>query len=128
MRKSREQPLPTPAELELLRALWERGPSSVREVHATLGRDIGYTSVLKLLQNMHAKQLVTRRDDARAHIYAAAEPRENVERRAVADLAARLFGGSPEQLAMRALSLRKSSSAEVERLRRLLESEAEGER
>ena len=127
MGRSREQPLPTPAELELLHVLWERGPSSVREVHETLGRDIAYTSVLKLLQNMHAKQLVTRRDDARAHTYSAAEPKESVERRAVSDLVSRLFGGSPELLAMRALSLRKSSSAEVEKLRRLLEREAEGE-
>jgi predicted transcriptional regulator len=126
MNKPNELPLPTPAELTLLQILWKCGPSSVREVHAALGRDVAYTSVLKQLQNMHGKQLVTRQDDARAHVYEAAEPRDRVERRAVSDLAARMFGGSPEQLAMRALSLRKSSSAELEQLRRLLDPEGEG--
>ena len=117
----RDPPLPTPAELTLLQILWERGPSSVREVHDALGRDVAYTSVLKQLQTMYSKQLVRRHDEARAHVYEAAEPREKVERRAVSDLVARMFGGSPEQLAMRALSLRKSSAGELEQLRRLLD-------
>jgi predicted transcriptional regulator len=120
MNKPNELPLPTPAELTLLQILWECGPSSVREVHTALGRDVAYTSVLKQLQNMHGKKLVTRQDDARAHVYEAAEPRDRVERRAVSDLAARLFGGSPGAVTA------ESSSAELEQLRRLLDAEGEG--
>ena len=67
---------PTPAEVEILGILWERGPSTVREVHERLGADrsVGYTGVLKLLQNMHAKELVQRRQDGQAHVYEAREP------------------------------------------------------
>ena len=120
-----EQTLPTAAELTLLEILWTRGPLSVREVHTALGRDVAYTSVLKQLQNMHAKRLVKRRDDARAHIYEAAQQRATVERRAVTELAGRMFGGSAEALAMRALSLRPASSAEMRRIRKMLGADGE---
>src|SRR5688572_23282512 len=67
-------PLPTDSELEILRVLWARGPSTVREVHTALGpdRDTGYTGVLKLLQIMLDKRLVDRDDRARSHVYRAA--------------------------------------------------------
>ncbi len=66
---------PTPAEVEILTVLWERGPSKLREVHERLEQEkpIGYTGVLKLLQNMLAKGLVSHREEQRAHIYDARE-------------------------------------------------------
>src|SRR5919108_3647971 len=101
----RSLPLPTAAELEILRVLWARGPCTVREVLAALGpdRDTGYTGVLKLLQIMLDKRLVDRDDRARSHVYRAAVDRDVTEQRLVADFAERAFGGSAAGLALRAL-------------------------
>jgi predicted transcriptional regulator len=115
-------PLPTGAELAILGVLWIRGPSTVREVRADLGRsrDMGYTTVLKLLQIMHAKGLVSREKASRTHVYAAAEASERTQRRLVEDLALRAFGGSAARLALRALSSRPARGAELAAVRELL--------
>ena len=63
---------PTDAELAILRILWTRGPSTVRDVATEMGREGAYTTVLKLLQIMTDKQLVRRNESARTHIYEAA--------------------------------------------------------
>ena len=81
-----DTPQPTPAELDLLRVLWQRGPSTVRDMHAAVERDVGYTTVLKLLQIMTEKGLVTRDASARSHIYTAAVSEDDTQRRLVADL------------------------------------------
>jgi BlaI family transcriptional regulator, penicillinase repressor len=122
------RPNPTPAELEILRVLWDRGPSTVRDVHETLERDrpTGYTTVLKLLQIMTDKALVTRDESARAHVYAARVPASDTQRQMVRDLLDRAFGGSALKLVMHALSARKASPAEIARIRHLLD-ELEGE-
>jgi predicted transcriptional regulator len=129
MKTARSQPpRPTDAELAILRVLWQRGPSTVREVLEALSpRDVGYTTVLKLLQIMAGKRLVTRDDRERAHVYEAAVAQAETEGRLVADLLERAFGGSAERLMMRALSRRKTSPAEIARLRELLD-EMEGGR
>ena len=119
----RTLPKPTPGELEILRVLWSRGPSTVREVQEALGaEETGYTTALKLLQIMHAKGLVTRDETNRTHVYAAAVPPESTQRRLVADLVDRAFGGSAHQLVMQALSPQLSSPEELARIRALLES------
>lgn len=123
----RATPLPTETELELLSVLWARGPATVRGVQQALGRDAGYTTVLKLLQIMHAKGLVTRDESARTHVYAAAVEREETEGGLVDELARRAFGGSAGRLVMRALSDRTASAEELAEIRRLLDA-AEGER
>jgi predicted transcriptional regulator len=81
-------PHPTKAELDILHVLWSGGPLSVREVQQTLNesRDTGYTTVLKTLQIMAEKGLVTRDESERSHVYAAAVPETVVKRRLVADL------------------------------------------
>lgn len=118
---------PTPAELEILRVLWARGPSTVREVQEGLGsaRAAGYTTVLKLMQIMTDKGLVRRDERARAHVYEARAPETQTQRQLVRDLVDRAFGGSAAQLVMQALSGRRASPAEIERIRRLLD-EIEG--
>jgi BlaI family penicillinase repressor len=120
-------PRPTPGELEILRVLWDRGPSTVREVQETLGaeRGAGYTTVLKLLQIMAEKDLVRRDESARAHVYAARVPETQTQRQLVRDLVDRAFGGSAAQLVVQALSGRRASAEEIERIRRLLD-EIEG--
>jgi predicted transcriptional regulator len=116
-------PKPTNAELAILRVLWDHGPSTVREVHERLERDepVGYTTVLKLLQIMDDKALVTRDASERSHVYAAAVTEEETQRRLVADLADRAFGGSSLALVMQALSVTRASPRDLRRIRELLD-------
>jgi BlaI family penicillinase repressor len=116
-------PKPTVMELAILRVLWERGPATVREVHEVLdsGRATGYTTVLKLLQIMTAKGMVIRNEDERAHVYEARLPAESTKRQLVSDLVQRAFSGSASQLMMHALSGKKTSAAEIEEIRRMLD-------
>lgn len=120
-------PRPTDAELDILQVLWERGPSTVRDVHDALGeiRGVGYTTVLKLMQIMAEKGLVVRDESARSHVYKAKEKREATQRRLVRDLLSRAFGGSTESLVLQALSAKKATPAEIAEIRRLLD-EMEG--
>ncbi|MDY7226392.1 BlaI/MecI/CopY family transcriptional regulator [Hyalangium rubrum] len=121
-------PRPTDAELAILRVLWARGPSTVRDVHASLQDGSGYTTVLKMMQIMTEKGLVVRDESQRAHIYSARATQQKTQRQLVTDLVDRAFGGSPAQLAMQALSSKKTSPEELAELRRLLDSlEQEGE-
>lgn len=115
-------PRPTDAELGILRVLWDRGASTVREVHETLQDGSGYTTVLKTMQIMTEKGLVMRDESQRAHVYTARVPRENTQRQLVTDLVDRVFGGSPARLALQALSTKKTSPEELAELRQLLES------
>jgi predicted transcriptional regulator len=115
-------PRPTNAELAVLRALWQLGPSTVRQVHDLLGRtrDTGYTTVLKLLQIMARKGLVRRDETQRTHVYQARYTEEQTLRQLVGDLLDRAFSGSGARLAMHALSARKADPAELAEVRRLL--------
>jgi BlaI family transcriptional regulator, penicillinase repressor len=113
---------PTASELEILHVLWERGPSTVREVHKVLNeqRPIGYTSVLKLMQIMTAKGTVRRNEEQRAHVYEAVQPEENTKRQLALDVLQRVFDGSASELMMHALAGRRASQVELEEMRRLL--------
>jgi predicted transcriptional regulator len=122
-------PRPTDAELAILRVLWERGASTVRDVHDELSRTqaTGYTTILKLLQIMTEKGLVVRDESQRAHIYEARNSEQRTQRQLLGDLLDRAFGGSPAKLVMQALSGRKTSSAELSAIRELLD-RLEGEK
>jgi predicted transcriptional regulator len=122
-------PRPTDAELAILRVLWERGASTVRDVHDELSRTqaTGYTTILKLLQIMTEKGLVVRDESQRAHIYQARNSEQRTQRQLLGDLLDRAFGGSPAKLVMQALSGRKTSSAELGAIRELLD-RLEGEK
>lgn len=114
---------PTPTELDILRILWARGPSTVRDVHEILSksRPVGYTGVLKTLQIMTAKGSVRRDEAARAHVYEACQPEARTKRQLVGDLLDRAFGGSASQLVMHALSGKRASKAELDEIRRILD-------
>lgn len=113
---------PTDAELSLLRALWKRGPSTVREVLEALGDpSIGYTTVLKLLQIMASKGLVSRDESQRAHLYKAEISEDQTQRRLLGELVDKLFGGSPALLVQKALSSERASTEEIEEIKRLVE-------
>jgi predicted transcriptional regulator len=121
-------PRPTDAELSILSVLWRRGPSTVRDVHEELVREnaTGYTTILKLLQIMTEKGLVVRDESQRAHVYEAAYSEQRTQRQLLTDLAERAFEGSAAKLVMQALSGRKTSAAELDQIRQLLD-EMEGE-
>jgi BlaI family transcriptional regulator, penicillinase repressor len=114
---------PTASELEILRVLWARGPSTVREIHEALSekKDLGYTTVLKLLQIMTAKGTVRRDEGRRAHVYEACQPATETKRQLVGDVLQRVFEGSASELMIHALEGRRTSRKELEELRRLLD-------
>ena len=120
-------PRPTDAELAILRILWDRGPSTVRQVHDILGRDrqAAYTTALKLLQIMTEKGLVRRDDTDRTHIYTHRLSEEQTQRQLVRDLLDRAFGGSSSKLVMQALNARRATPAELGEIRKLIEARRE---
>jgi predicted transcriptional regulator len=114
---------PTKAELELLRVLWDRGPSTVREIHEALSgeKETGYTTTLKILQRMTDKGLVRRDASQRSHVYEAALQAEQTQRQLVRDLLHHAFGGSPGKLVVQALSEENASAEELAEIRRMLD-------
>jgi predicted transcriptional regulator len=120
---TRKPQKPTASELEILHVLWSRGPSTVRDVleHLNQKKDMGYTGVLKLLQIMTGKGLVRRDESQRAHVYEAFRPAEQTKRQLAMDMLQRVFEGSASQLMMHALAGRRTSSEEIEELRRILD-------
>lgn len=119
--ESRKAIRPTEAELAILRVLWSRGPSTVREVQGELGVATGYTTALKLLQIMAEKGLVERDENQRAHVYRARLEREHTERQLVGDLLQRAFGGSAARMMMQLLHSSTATPAELAELRQLLD-------
>ena len=119
---------PTAAELEILKALWRNGPSTVNEVQAVLARGdrVAYTTVLKQLQIMFEKGLVKRDDSSRPHVFRAAVAEAQVKRRVITDLLDQVFEGSAMSLVMQALSVTRATPEELQRLRELLD-EMEGD-
>lgn len=123
-------PRPTDAELEILAVLWQRGASTVREVHKVISarKPTGYTTILKLLQIMIEKKLVRRDEKERAHVYEARLKQEQTQRQLVRDLLERAFSGSAMNLVMHALNSKKASAKELSEIRQLLDKLERGER
>lgn len=119
---------PTDAELAILNVLWRNGASTVREVHEELNRTrpagyartAGYTSVLKLMQIMAERKLVTRDETSRTHVYKAARPASQIQGKLVDDLLERAFGGSTRALILQALSNQKASPEELAEIQQLV--------
>ncbi len=116
---------PTEAELDILRVLWARGAATVRDVHEVLSGEraqaLGYTSVLKTMQIMTEKGLVTREEAGKAHIYHPAMRESDMRGHLLKDLSEKLFAGSTAALAMHALSLDAASDEDLQQIRALIE-------
>ncbi|BDU71323.1 BlaI/MecI/CopY family transcriptional regulator [Mesoterricola silvestris] len=114
---------PSDGELAILSVLWRRGPSTVRDVHTELARerDLGYTTVLKLMQIMAEKGMVTRDASAMTHVYTAARDQEPTQAFLVQDLVRRAFAGSAKDLMVRALESHAASVSELDEIQRLLD-------
>lgn len=113
--------LPTEAELEILNILWERGPSTVRDVHDASSKTTGYTTVLKQMQVMAEKGLLARSEQYRSHIYSARIQQQQTQKRLARNLLQRAFGGSAKNLVLGALSAQKVSPAELKEIRQMLD-------
>ena len=124
MSKTPITPRPTDAELAILRVLWQRGASTVRQVHDALSevRPTAYTTALKLLQIMTEKGLVRRDESDRTHVYQARLSEEQTQRQLIRDLLERAFGGSSTKLVMQALAAKRASSEELSEIRKLIDS------
>jgi predicted transcriptional regulator len=120
---NKEIPRPTDAELEILQVLWQRGPSTVREVQEELiqTRQTGYTTVLKFMQIMTEKGLVRRDESQRAHVYQACLPQDQTQRQLIGDLLDKAFEGSAAKLVMQALASKRASSTDLLEIRKLLD-------
>jgi len=119
---------PTDRELTILRILWDKGPSTVRDVNEAMSQDedTGYTTTLKLMQIMAEKGLVLRDDSQFKHVYRPALTEEKAQKQLVGDLLDRAFSGSAETLVMRALSAKKVSAKELASIKKMI-NEFEGE-
>lgn len=109
--------------------LWQRGASTVREVHLEINkaRPTGYTTVLKMMQIMTEKELVERNEEQRAHVYEARLAQGETQRQLLGDLIERAFDGSAKQLVMHVLSDKKASAEELSEIRQLLDEFERGE-
>ena len=114
---------PTDRELTILRILWDKGPSTVRDVNEAMNEDnsTGYTTTLKLMQIMAEKGLVLRDESQFKHIYKPAITEEKTQNQIVGDLLDRAFSGSAEKLVMRALSAKKVSAKELASIRKMID-------
>jgi predicted transcriptional regulator len=122
-----ELPKPTPAETAILNVLWDRGPSTVRQIHDQLDSRTGYTTVLKLMQIMADKGLIERLPgEARAHVFAPAIQRDATQRQMVRELVERLFGGSSTRMVLQALEECPATKGELDEIRQLIERRKKG--
>jgi BlaI family penicillinase repressor len=118
---------PTEKELEILQVMWNKQAVSVKDVHEALGGDAinGYTTILKFMQIMHEKGLVTRQKSGKLHLYKAVHSQENTRQQVLDKMITTVFQGSAAQLIMSALGNRKSSREELREIKKYLE-ELEG--
>jgi BlaI family transcriptional regulator, penicillinase repressor len=118
----------TESELEILTVLWEKGPSTVRDVHEALAasKAVGYTTTLKIMQIMHKKGLLQRDEDMRSHVYSAAVSESDTKGEMVDKLLEAVFGGSASELVMQALGRHKASPEELKKIREYIQNIEKG--
>lgn len=114
-------PKPTAAELELLQALWPLGSATAKQVHEAMladKPDLAYSAVLRLMQIMHTKGILTRDESQRSHIYAPAQAQDSMQSSLLKDLMQKAFAGSAKALVLAALrsGISKKERAEIEKL------------
>ena len=121
MPTSADIPKPTAAELDLLQVLWPLGAATARQVHEAMQQarpDVTYATVLRLMQIMHTKGLLTRDESERSHVYAPAQPQDSLQTNLLKDLMQKAFAGSAKALVLAALKsgISKKERAEIEQL------------
>ena len=114
---------PTQVELAILQVLWQRGPSTVREIHNALKdqRDTGQSTTLKMVQVMMEKGLVLKDESVRPQVYQPARPAEQTQLQLIDELIQRAFGGSASELVMRAASAKRITPRELAEIKKLID-------
>ena len=114
---------PTESELEILQILWEKGDSTVRDVHEILEKrkEAGYTTTLKLMQIMHEKGLVARDTTSKTHIYSALINQQQTQQQLVNKMIDNVFNGSAARLVMQALGNHAASKEEIDSIKKYLD-------
>ena len=118
----------TDREADIMQSLWDRGPSVVEEVRASLDDDLAYTTVQTILRTLEAKGYVGHQEEGRTHRYFAAVDRDAARKSALQHLAQKLFQGSSELLLTHLVSDRKLSAAQIRRMRKLLDARIQPEK
>jgi len=120
---SKEKITPTAAELEILNILWQKEPLSVKEIHGELikKKDVGYTTALKIMQNMTGKGLLTRTLNGKSHLYASALKKEETQRSLLNKFIDTAFAGSASNLMMQLLGNKKTSKEELDEIKKLID-------
>ena len=119
-----EKPIKTTEkELEILQIVWEKGSASVKDIHEAMGGDDanGYTTILKFMQIMHDKGLVTREKNGKLHIYSAVPSLENTRQQLLDKMINTVFQGSAAQLVISALGNNSSSKEELDEIKAYLD-------
>lgn len=113
---------PTTAELEILQILWEYKSATVRFVHEKINKkkDVGYTTTLKIMQNMAAKNIVRREPDGKKHVYIPVLQQEETQNLLIDKFLNTAFRGSASNLVMQILGNHKTSKEELKRIRELI--------
>lgn len=114
---------PTESEVEILRVLWDHGPSPVRVIHEAISqaKDTNYSTTVKMLSVMLEKKLVKRDESVRPHVYSTAKQRATTQRGMLRDLMDRVYDGSPGRMVIQALSPKKATPEELTEIRKLLD-------
>lgn len=113
---------PTESEMEILQVLWDKGPCTVREVYETLDKkDVGYTTILKLMQIMLEKQMVSRDASAKSHLYQATIGKEKIQHEFLDRFIETVYNGNTSRLIMQALGNHKASKEEIELIKQYLD-------
>ena len=114
---------PTEVELRILRALWEQGPSTARQIHNSLAveRDTNYSTTVKMLSVMLDKDLIKRDETVRPQVFRPADTRQRTQQRMLRDLIQKVYDGSAGSLMLQALSSQKASPEELAEIRKLLD-------
>jgi predicted transcriptional regulator len=120
-------PNPTEFELTVLRVLWQRGPSTVRDVHEALGAKKAYTTVLSIMQIMTEKGFIVPDKAQQAFVYSITAPAQQIQKQLVTDLVDRAFGGAAQELVMQVLASSTASREDLKKIRKLI-SKLEAER
>jgi BlaI family transcriptional regulator, penicillinase repressor len=115
---------PTESELEILEVLWQTGSATVRHVNELLelkGKNVGYTTTLKMMQIMTEKGLLSRTTDSRTHIYSPVIQAVTARNAMIDRMAEAAFGGSAMKIVLQALGNYKATPSELKEIRALID-------
>jgi BlaI family transcriptional regulator, penicillinase repressor len=113
---------PTTAELEILTILWENEPLTVKEIHEQLTetKDIGYTTALKIMQNMTIKGLLRREPNGKNHLYFSVFKKEETRGKLLDRFLESTFSGSASSLVMQLLGNKKTNIKDLEEIKNII--------